>query len=160
MNESELHQRSASDGMGWTDKTLLPPSALGGFLFFAVFCPAMTLLAGAIAFFFVCAGSLEFHHPQPASQPNLQYSRKAHVQITQFQELLKRFKDDVGRYPTDSEGLDALLQCPHSVTDKSKWRGPYIDAPIPQDPWGKNYIYRLINKDRILIISAGGRSRR
>ena len=57
---------------------------------------------------------------------------------------LENFKEDVHRYPSTKEGLDALMSQPRSSIE---WRGPYITQPeltwkreIP-DPWGSKYIY-------------------
>ena len=45
------------------------------------------------------------------------------------------FKLDLGRYPTS---MDELLKS----TDP-KWRGPYLSKQtLPQDPWGKDYVYK------------------
>ena len=46
---------------------------------------------------------------------------------------------DVGRYPTTEEGLKALREKP---SDMPAWSGPYTDKPIPNDPWGRPYIYK------------------
>jgi general secretion pathway protein G len=56
---------------------------------------------------------------------------------------LRFFKDDCGRFPTQSENLKVLFQAP---TDGSltNWRGPYLDLrEVPKDPWGHEYIYRI-----------------
>jgi general secretion pathway protein G len=56
-----------------------------------------------------------------------------------LQTALTAFASDNGRYPTDSEGLNALVICP--VGTPPGWNGPYI-SQIPVDPWGHPYIYR------------------
>jgi general secretion pathway protein G len=60
------------------------------------------------------------------------------VRIELFGECLGKFKDDMGRYPTSEEGLEALRSKPGMV---SNWNGPYINKEIPLDPWGKAYVY-------------------
>lgn len=53
---------------------------------------------------------------------------------------LDSFKLDTGRYPTDQEGLSALLQPPQN--DNGSWFGPYMEvASIPLDPWGNSFVY-------------------
>ena len=42
------------------------------------------------------------------------------------QEALGRFLCDVGRHPTEAEGLQALFTRPPTVAE-SKWKGPYLD---------------------------------
>lgn len=65
----------------------------------------------------------------------------AAVQINQLSGILDLYRLDVGRYPTSSEGLDALLDQPSGADG---WNGPYVrkaDALI--DPWGNPYEYRV-----------------
>ncbi|HAS81554.1 MAG TPA: type II secretion system protein GspG [Verrucomicrobia bacterium] len=52
---------------------------------------------------------------------------------------LLSYRINMGRYPTTSEGLDALLRRPSE--DAVSWRGPYIKQLNP-DPWGNPYQYR------------------
>jgi general secretion pathway protein G len=57
--------------------------------------------------------------------------------------VLRMFKDDCGRYPTQAEGLKVLIQAPADGS-LTNWRGPYFDsAKVPKDPWGREYIYRV-----------------
>jgi general secretion pathway protein G len=53
---------------------------------------------------------------------------------------LQLFHYDVGRYPTTSEGLSALVRNPNTSV---RWLGPYLQrAHIPSDPWGRPYLFR------------------
>jgi general secretion pathway protein G len=66
--------------------------------------------------------------------------KTAKLQIENFGSALDLFYLDTGRYPTGSEGLEALTQRP---SDVSVWNGPYIKGTrIPNDPWGNRYQYR------------------
>jgi general secretion pathway protein G len=51
---------------------------------------------------------------------------------------LGAFEVDNGRYPTTSEGLGALSTAPGGLTN---WKGPYIERPVVNDPWGNPYVY-------------------
>ena len=51
---------------------------------------------------------------------------------------LKLYELDNGRFPTTSEGLNALINKPASVLN---WNGPYLEKK-PHDPWGREYKYR------------------
>jgi general secretion pathway protein G len=65
----------------------------------------------------------------------------AKAQIVNIASILDLYKLDVGRYPDQQEGLDALVQKPPS---EPRWNGPYVkkaDALI--DPWGETYQYRF-----------------
>lgn len=66
--------------------------------------------------------------------------KTAKIQIQGFASALDLFYLDAGRYPSSTEGLNALVQRPAGV---SAWSGPYLKGgTVPADPWGKPYIYR------------------
>jgi general secretion pathway protein G len=66
--------------------------------------------------------------------------KTAKLQIEGFGSALDLFYMDAGRYPTSSEGLDALAKRPPDV---EKWNGPYLKGSrVPLDPWGHAYQYR------------------
>lgn len=55
---------------------------------------------------------------------------------------LNAFKLNIGRYPSNDEGIQALLTCPNTLSNPAKWSGPYIsDDAIKEDPWGNAYMY-------------------
>src|SRR5215471_14283872 len=64
----------------------------------------------------------------------------AKSQISEYESALDQFKLDVGRYPTNEEGLQALRARPPNVTN---WDGPYSKKDLPMDPWGRSYVYRF-----------------
>lgn len=63
--------------------------------------------------------------------------KAAQTQIELFGTALDTFRLDVGRYPTTSEGLQALRTHPGI----EGWNGPYLQKEIPLDPWVNPYIY-------------------
>jgi general secretion pathway protein G len=64
------------------------------------------------------------------------------TQIELLGSALDGFYLDVGRYPTTSEGLNALLEKPANVPE-NKWKGPYLPKKIiPKDAWGNEFIYK------------------
>jgi general secretion pathway protein G len=65
----------------------------------------------------------------------------ARVQIRTLASSLETMRIDLGRYPTTQEGLALLLQ-PPAGRDSAVWQGPYLDADIPADPWGGEYVYQ------------------
>lgn len=65
-------------------------------------------------------------------------TKTAAIQIADLDKSLDLFKLDVGRYPTNDEGLEALVRAPSSVRG---WNGPYIKGKLPLDPWGNSYRY-------------------
>ena len=65
----------------------------------------------------------------------------AAVQINQLSGILDLYRLDVGRYPSASNGLDALLEKPSGADG---WNGPYVKkAEALTDPWGNPYQYRI-----------------
>ncbi|OGQ82620.1 MAG: type II secretion system protein GspG [Deltaproteobacteria bacterium RIFCSPLOWO2_12_FULL_60_19] len=66
-------------------------------------------------------------------------SQTARTQIELLGTALDTFRLDIGRYPTSEEGLDALRRKPSNA---DRWDGPYLKKEVPQDPWGKPYVYR------------------
>ena len=68
-------------------------------------------------------------------------TQAAKVQIENISASLDQFDMDVGRYPTQDEGLEALVQAPPGVAN---WNGPYLRRPTALvDPWGQKYLYRI-----------------
>lgn len=63
----------------------------------------------------------------------------AKIEIGQIGQALDLYKLETGRYPSSSEGLQALVTAPSGATN---WNGPYWKkAQIPKDPWGNEYRY-------------------
>jgi general secretion pathway protein G len=78
--------------------------------------------------------------PRVLSYLNESKVKAAAIQIQSFSSALDLFYLDLGRYPTSSEGLAALVQRP---AGSSGWNGPYLkNASLPNDPWGHPYRYR------------------
>jgi len=65
-------------------------------------------------------------------------SKTAVIQIADIDKALDLFKLDVGRYPTNAEGLQALVTAPPTANG---WNGPYLKGGLPNDPWGTPYRY-------------------
>ncbi|MGJ5816140.1 type II secretion system protein GspG [Paludibaculum fermentans] len=62
----------------------------------------------------------------------------AHAQLQAFQTALGAYRDDIGHYPSQKQGLQALRTQP---AGEAKWRGPYLPQDIPLDPWRHAYEY-------------------
>jgi general secretion pathway protein G len=66
--------------------------------------------------------------------------KAAKIQMQSFASALDLFNLDAGRYPSTSEGLDALV---HRTPGVAAWNGPYLKGGnVPMDPWNHAYIYR------------------
>lgn len=62
------------------------------------------------------------------------------MQMSKFMDALTGYKADTGAFPTTEQGLQALWQKPENVPN---WAGPYMEQEIPNDPWGRPYIYKF-----------------
>ena len=72
-------------------------------------------------------------------------STTAKLQIENLAAGLDLYRLDVGRYPSQAEGLAALAQRPAALP---AWKGPYIKGDgVPPDPWGRPYTYRIPGRD-------------
>lgn len=65
----------------------------------------------------------------------------AEAQIKNISAILDLYRLEVGSYPSEADGLDALVTAP---SDAARWNGPYVkqrDSLV--DPWGELYGYRM-----------------
>lgn len=63
---------------------------------------------------------------------------QAKVQVSELGQAVEHFHQDTGRYPKDEEGLEALITPP---AGEAKWKGPYVNDDLLNDPWGIAYQY-------------------
>lgn len=66
----------------------------------------------------------------------------ARTQIEMISVALDSYRLDNGRYPTTQQGLEALRSEPTVEPLPTNWRGPYLRREVPDDPWGRPYLYR------------------
>jgi general secretion pathway protein G len=64
--------------------------------------------------------------------------KAAKAQISMIGTALDAYRLDVGSYPNSEEGLGALRKNP----GHGAWDGPYLSKEVPNDPWGRPYVYR------------------
>lgn len=75
------------------------------------------------------------------------------AQLEMFSTSLDSFNLDVGRYPTESEGLKVLWT---KTKDIRGYDGPYLPKPVHSDAWGNPYTYTVTSDDHAFdIISYG-----
>lgn len=63
----------------------------------------------------------------------------ARAQIDAFDKALDQYRLDTGHYPSNAQGMSALMTKP---ANEAKWDGPYLKKALPPDPWGNAYQYR------------------
>ncbi len=66
--------------------------------------------------------------------------KTAKAQIVALENALDQYRIDTSRYPSTEQGLAALNTKP---ADEPRWDGPYLKKAVPNDPWGKPYLYRV-----------------
>ena len=64
----------------------------------------------------------------------------ARAQIDALEKALDQYRLDTRRYPTAEQGLEALITRP---ANEPNWNGPYLKKAVPNDPWGRPYVYRI-----------------
>jgi general secretion pathway protein G len=77
--------------------------------------------------------------PRYFSQVGKSEVQIAKAQIESFEKALDMYRLDARRYPSTEQGLKALVEKP---ADEPNWKGPYLKKGVPDDPWGKAYVYR------------------
>lgn len=90
--------------------------------------------------------------PQVMGQQDKAKVGAAKSDIATLSSALDRYKLDVGSYPTQEQGLEALDTAP---SDASGWHGPYLTKPVPNDPWGHPYNYINNGEDSVTVMSYG-----
>lgn len=75
--------------------------------------------------------------PQVFNQLQKAQATRVASDIRAVESALKNYRIDNYKYPSQSEGLAALVQAPANVRN---WNGPYLDD-LPTDPWDAEYRY-------------------
>lgn len=81
-------------------------------------------------------------------------AKAAQLQLDTTAAAVEVFRTDVGRYPTEEEGLQALVKDPGNLEG---WSGPYVrDARALSDPWNDKMIYKLNAEGRSFYVQSLG----
>ena len=79
--------------------------------------------------------------PRILGQAGKAQQAQAVEEIEHISIALDRYAKDNGDYPSTVQGLAALWEKPDKPPVPINWRGPYLQIPIPKDPWGNAYVY-------------------
>lgn len=89
----------------------------------------------------------------PAQDRALVSKTKADIRI--IEQALEMYRLDLFDYPEEDAGLEALVSQPSGV-DAARYRtGGYVKL-LPNDPWGRPYIYRYPGENGVYDILSFG----
>ncbi len=80
--------------------------------------------------------------PQVFSNVGDARATAARAQIENLGLALDAYRLDNHDYPSTEQGLAALMVRPEGEPVPANWRGPYLRRALPNDPWGRPYLYR------------------
>lgn len=111
---------------------------------------ARLFIAGAIALLLAVACSIAWHlhnRNRPDTERVMARERMAERELGLMADALERFRTDIGRYPTNQEGIRSLTYKPagfkaEAGAQPKYWLGPYLDGIYEVDPWGNDYVYQ------------------
>lgn len=79
----------------------------------------------------------------------------AATQVQQIAQSLEKYHAAHGVFPTQAQGLMALVIKPTTPPIPDDWQtGGYIDQ-LPKDPWGNSYQYSVIGDNTVQVYSYG-----
>ncbi|MGH8075367.1 MAG: type II secretion system major pseudopilin GspG [Lysobacter sp.] len=79
--------------------------------------------------------------PRLFSQADKAKVQSAETQVKMLKGALETMRLDIGRFPSEQEGLRLLTENSADERLASRWAGPYLDEAVPGDPWGNPYQY-------------------
>ncbi len=79
--------------------------------------------------------------PRLFSQADKAKVQTAETQAKMLKGALETMRLDIGRLPSQDEGLELLVQQPTDSKLAQRWKGPYLEDGLPEDPWGNPYQY-------------------
>jgi type II secretion system protein G len=122
------------------------------------------MIAAAIAFLVAVACSVTWYtlnrdrHKIARARAREQMAER---ELGLIADALERFKIDIGRYPTNQEGIRSLTFQPAGFkleggAQPKYWLGPYLDGSYEVDPWGNDYVYQSVDGGRAFELFSPG----
>jgi general secretion pathway protein G len=93
--------------------------------------------------------------PQLLGRVDVSKVTAADTQIKMLKAAIETMRLDIGRFPTQEEGLNLLVNPPEDEKISKRWRGPYLSEAVPLDPWSNPYIYAPLSGTRMVLYSYG-----
>jgi general secretion pathway protein G len=63
----------------------------------------------------------------------------AEAKSREFSAKLETYRMLAGVYPSETQGLQALVEKPTSAPEPKRWKAQF--KALPKDPWGQDYVY-------------------
>jgi type II secretion system protein G len=104
--------------------------------------------------------------PTPAKEATREPAKNAAVPRAQVQRVeadcqsitaaLQMYKLNAGEYPTEKQGLKALVEKPTEAPHPRRWLK--LMDKVPLDAWGHEYrlLVRMKNEKPVLVVASGG----
>ncbi len=89
----------------------------------------------------------------PAQDKALVQKTKGDIRI--LEQALEMYRLDMFDYPEQDAGLEALKEMPSGADEARYRKGGYIKL-LPNDPWGRPYIYRYPGENGVYDILSYG----
>ena len=61
------------------------------------------------------------------------------AKLREFEAKLETYRMLAGMYPSETQGLNALIEKPTSAPEPKRWKAQF--KALPKDPWGQDYAY-------------------
>lgn len=82
--------------------------------------------------------------------------QKAKGDIRLLEQAAEMYRLDMLDYPDEDAGLSALQELPNGANNQERYRqGGYVKF-LPEDPWGRPYIYRYPGEEGVFDILSYG----
>jgi len=95
--------------------------------------------------------------PRVFTQPGKARIARVKTDISNIEGALNIYKLENFNYPTTDQGLMALVEEPTGEPEAPNWQeGGYLPA-MPQDPWGRDYLYLSPGENREIDVYSLGR---
>lgn len=108
------------------------PKTRRGFTLVEVILVVVILAALAAVFAVVVGGRGE--------QTRIQLAEAA---VSDLEQQVDQYELLMGQYPSEDQGLNALVEGPLDEELREKWKGAYVKPEKLNDPWGEPYEYEL-----------------
>jgi len=90
--------------------------------------------------------------PSLLGQLSRSRAKTAALQIDTTTAALENYREDMGHYPAQEEGLAVLVSAPA----EGSWLGPYLkNEKSLNDPWGRPLVYALSAEGEASVTSLG-----